>query len=265
MDAKYGRSGFIHPITTPTGKIITDGYPLPHHSHQHGIFFAWRSATFKGAKLNFWEATEATIHHKKVLEIYNDQTFAGFRVELAHLNGDEKVLHEIWTVKVDADTGHIDFKSEQQCATKNPVILERKHYGGMGVRGSRQWFKSASTSAGKGSKKDEFVETCNIITDQGLSQNNGNHSRPKWVCMSGPVDGAPVSITLIPYPSNLRHPQHVRLHPDMPYFCFTPTVKEPFTIKPVKPLISRYLIVVHDGQPDPQQINTIQKKITPFK
>ena len=46
IEEKYGRSGFIHPISTPSGKIITDDYPVPHHSHQHGMFFAWKKASF---------------------------------------------------------------------------------------------------------------------------------------------------------------------------------------------------------------------------
>ena len=48
VEPKYARSGFIHPITTPSGKVLTDDYPLPHHSHQHGLFFAWRKGKFKG-------------------------------------------------------------------------------------------------------------------------------------------------------------------------------------------------------------------------
>ena len=53
VEDKYARSGFIHPITTPSGKVITDDYPLPHHSHQHGIFFAWKKASYKNEQLNF--------------------------------------------------------------------------------------------------------------------------------------------------------------------------------------------------------------------
>ena len=30
VEAKYARSGFIHPISTPAGKVVTDGYPQPH-------------------------------------------------------------------------------------------------------------------------------------------------------------------------------------------------------------------------------------------
>ena len=256
---EYGRSGFIHPIATPSGRVITDGYPVPHHAHQHGLFFAWKKATFEGETLNFWEPGPASVRHEKVLEVINEDALAGFRVELAHVNGDRTILRENWTVKVHADTGHIDFTSEQRCVADSPLTLDKIHYGGMSIRGSRQWFPDAQISAGKGAVKDEFVAPCAILTSEGLTQANGNHSRPRWVCMSGPVDAAPVSITLIPHPTNFRHPQHVRLHPAMPYFCFIPTVEEPFQIEPGKPWVSRYRIIAEDGAPNTAKLDAIQR------
>lgn len=259
VDAKYARSGFIHPISTPSGRVITDDYPVPHHAHQHGLFFAWRAATFRGEKMNFWEPGSQSIRHEKVLQVINDKHVAGFQVELAHVSGDEHILREIWTVKVDAKTGAIDLTSEQRCATESAITLEKFHYGGMAIRGSRQWFPEAHTSAGKGATKDEFVEACRLLTDEGLTQKDGNHSRPKWVCMTGPVDGAAVSITMIPHPTNFRYPQHVRLHPKMPYFCFIPTVEAPFRIEPGTPWISRYRILAEDGEPDVAALNEVLK------
>jgi hypothetical protein len=260
VDTKYGRSGFIHPISTPAGKIITDDYPLPHHSHQHGLFFAWKKATFKNEQLNFWEPDNGSIRHEKVSEIINSKQFAGFRVELAHVSRDQQILKEIWDIKVDANTGYIDFRSEQICTTNSPLTVEQYHYGGLAIRGSRQWFKDANTSEAKDALKDEFVEACKMITNEGLTQKNGNHSRPNWVCMTGKIDKTPVSITLIPHPSNFRHPQQVRLHPDMPYFCFAPMVKQSFKIEPHSPLVSHFRIIAEDGEPDPAKLNVIQQE-----
>lgn len=258
VEAEYGRSGFIHPISTPSGRVLTDDYPLPHHSHQHGLFFAWKAATFEGENVNFWEPGKSTVRHERVLEIVNRDELAGFRVELGHWKEEAQVLRETWTVTVHADTGHIDFTSTQSCATDLPLAIEKYHYGGLAIRGSRQWFRDAHTSAGKGAVRDEFVEPCAMLTSEGLTQVDGNHSRPKWVCMSGRVDAAPVSITLIPHPGNFRYPQHVRLHPDMPYFCFMPAVEQSFRIEPGSPLVSRYRIVVADGEPHKASLDAVQ-------
>ncbi|MFK7849831.1 MAG: PmoA family protein [Akkermansiaceae bacterium] len=259
VDQKYARSGFIHPIRTPSGRVLTDDYPQPHHSHQNGVFLVWRKAKFEGKELNFWEPSAATVRHSKVLEIINGPDKSGFRVERAHVDGEKTILTEIWNVTVQAKTGHIDLHSEQRCATKSPLTLTRYHYGGMAIRGSRQWFPSAHTSAEKGASKDEFVTPCRMFTNEGLNEKTGNHSRPLWVCMTGPVDGADVSITLIPHPSNVRHPQHTRIHPKMPYFCILPSVKEPYTIEPNQPLLSRFRMIAQDGKPDPIQLNAAQQ------
>ncbi|MEM9478878.1 MAG: PmoA family protein [Verrucomicrobiota bacterium] len=263
VDPKYARSGFIHPIKTPSGKVLTDDYPLPHHSHQHGIFFAWRKGTFKGEEVNFWEHTKGTtVRHEKVLGIINEETTAGFRVQLAHVHGEETVLHETWTVLVDAETGFIDFTSEQTCATGSPLELSKFHYGGMALRGSRAWvdleFEKAQKAASKNGEEPGIPEPCAIVTNEGKTRIDGNHSQPEWVSMTGPIDDEPVSITLIPHPSNYRHPQHVRLHPNMPYFCFIPTVEEAFQINPGETYVSRFLIVAEGGEHDPARLEQIR-------
>ena len=264
VDPKYARSGFIHPISTPTGRILTDGYPLPHHTHQHGIFFAWTKASFEGKEVNFWEHTPngATVRHDKVLELTNKEAFAEFRVRLVHVRGEKEILHEIWTVRVHAKNGFIDFTSEQSCATKSPLILHKYHYGAMAIRGSRQWFdldfEKAQSAATKNGTKLKVAEPCEMLTSEGHTRANGNHTRPQWVSMTGLIDNEPVALTLVPHPSNFRHPQHVRLHPNMPYFCFIPTVEKGFRIEPNKPWISRYRIVAQDGKPDPARLNKIQ-------
>ena len=260
IDQKYRRSGFIHPISTPSGKILTDDYPVPHHTHQHGLFFAWRKARFEGKELNFWEVGDdaAMVRHDKVLEIIQEDSYAGFRVRLVHVQGEKEILQEVWTVRVGARHGFIDFTSEQNCATDSPLVLQKCHYGAVALRGSRQWFADAHTSAGKGAVKNEFVEPCRMLTNEELSQKDGNHSRPNWVSMTGVLDGDSVAITMIPHPSNFRHPQHVRLHPSMPYFCFIPTVEAGFQMTPGKPYTSRFRIIAQDGDPDIGKLNKIQ-------
>jgi hypothetical protein len=49
----------------------------------------------------------------------------------------------------------------------------------------------------------------------------------------------------------------VRLHPDKPYFVFTPSVLGAFEIKPGDEYVSRYRYVVHDGPPDAQLYDRI--------
>ncbi len=248
VDPAYARSGFIHPITTPSGKVLTDDYPLPHHSHQHGLFFAWKKATFKGQAANFWEHNRsgAGVWHHEVLNIINSGKEAGFRVRLVHQLDGEAVLNEIWDVRVEANTGFIDFETTQSCATDAPLKIDRYHYGAMAIRGARAWFDLEF-------EKNGGEEPCRFLTSEGLTRANGNHSRPNWVAMTGLLEGEPVTFTMMAHPGNFRHPQHVRLHPKMPYFCFTPMVEEGLQIVPGQPYVSRFRILAEDGEPKVQR------------
>ena len=49
----YTRSGYIHPLYSPSGKILTGDYAAD-HPHQHGIFFAWTKSSFRGKPTEFW-------------------------------------------------------------------------------------------------------------------------------------------------------------------------------------------------------------------
>mgnify|MGYP002879245777 FL=1 len=56
------------------------------------------------------------------------------------------------------------------------------------------------------------------------------------------------------HPDNFRYPQWVRLHPSMPYFVYAPMVKEPFSIEPGKPYVSKFRYLTFDGKPDLKMI-----------
>ena len=49
----FSRSGYIHPLYSPSGKIITGDYAVD-HPHQHGLFFAWTKSIFRGKPTEFW-------------------------------------------------------------------------------------------------------------------------------------------------------------------------------------------------------------------
>lgn len=49
----FKRGGYLHPITTPSRKVVTDDFP-PNHVHHHGVWWAWTSTEFDGRKPDFW-------------------------------------------------------------------------------------------------------------------------------------------------------------------------------------------------------------------
>lgn len=243
----YTRSGYIHPLYSPSGKVITGDF-AEDHKHQHGLFFAWTKTTFEGRSPEFWNQKKEAgrISYRKTLAIVNEGDTAGFDVE--HLWEDltaegepAPVLIETWKVRAeesDEERFVFNIESIQRCATESPLTVEQYHYGGMAIRGNDAWLDPAKDAEPPGS----------IVTSEGKGRQDGNHTRPEWVAMAGPVDGGTAGVVAYCDPDNFRAPQWVRLHPSKPYFVFAPMVEEPFAIEPGEAYVSRFRFVVFDGE-----------------
>ncbi|MBC8325096.1 MAG: PmoA family protein [Verrucomicrobia subdivision 3 bacterium] len=241
----FRRSGYIHPVYTPTGQELTGDYPAD-HAHQHALFFAWTKSGYNGRNVDFWNQAKdlGRIEFREVMDLKREEQWVAFSVKHAFkVKTGEKwvdVLHEVWTVTVHqtpADHFLFDIASVQQCVTDKPLSLAKYHYGGMAIRGNYQWLKE---------KEDHSIKPGDVqyLTSEGKDRWKGNHTRPNWVAFSGKIDGQEVSAAVFCSPKNFRAPQHVRIHPNKPYFCFAPMVEGPFKIAPGKKYVSRYRYLV---------------------
>ncbi len=243
----FARTGYIHPLYSPSGKIITGDY-APDHPHQHGLFFAWTKSSFRGKPTEFWNQKKklgdirfhrflGKTESKKSLSLKFEQIFT------AGKDSDQPILKETWKITVPKKKlpyYQFDLISIQSCATEDPLLIEKYHYGGMAIRGNDQWFKLDKDGNPLGE----------MITSEGKNRENGNHTRPRWVAMHGPVDGQTCGVVVMNHPNNFRFPQWVRLHPSKPYFVYAPMVEEPFKISPDKPYISKFRYFTYDGTLD---------------
>jgi len=239
----YAKSGHIHPVFNPSGQMVTDDFN-PDHAHQHGIMFAWRKTTFEGRSTNGWEQKMGTgkVEHVELVDCTGGLVFGSFtarlqQVDLTAPGGPKPVLDETWRVRIYniSDRFLFDIESTQTCASGVPVVVEQIHYGGLMIRGHADW-----------QERKDF----DYLTSEGKTKLNGNHTRPTWAAIYGPLDGKMTGVTILDHPGNFRFPQPVRLHPTMPYFCFVPAVLGSFTIEPGKSYVSRYRFCVHEGEPD---------------
>ncbi len=256
----YTRTGYIHPLLTPSGKNVTGDYPVD-HPHQHGLFFAWTDCTFEGRDINFWDqkAQTARIRHLPANDSrrVSGPAFTEFTVNQRHEDlsapggAAKTVLNETWQVRTWRPVGDyylIDIVSTQTCASDSPLAINQYHYGGMAMRGTADWFIDEKGAEQPG----------DFLTSEGKTRTDGNHSRPNWVDMHGRYpDGSHAGVAVFDHPDNFRFPQWVRLHPSKPYFVFTPQVEEGFEIKPGEPYVSRYRYVVHDGPPDAELLDRL--------
>jgi len=243
VDPVFERSGYLHPIWTPSGRVLTNDSPR-NHLHHHGLWGAWTSSEFEGRKSNFWESIEkqGKIECVKVEETFSGPVFGGFRARHRFINlngpdGPKAALEETWEVRVYAlsDRFVFDLVSTQTCATAQPLVIKEYRYGGIGFRGPGDW---------------EGKKGCSFLTSEGKTRTDGHATRARWCLMGGKVSGADCSIAFLGHPSDFRYPQPMRIHPDEPFFNWAVPQGGDFSIEPGKPYVARYRFVVSDGIPD---------------
>ena len=248
------RAGYLHPVRSPSGAIVTGDYPA-NHPHHHGIWTPYTKAIFQGRTTDFWN-----MQNKKGRV---DGAGYGFGL-LFGKPGDACPVYE----KLDAMTGMVDLTgpkettalwdswslrlydipdapkpmhvfdltTEQACATNDPLELPQYHYGSFGLRGPEAW---------------DGKDGARFLTSEGITdRKKGDGTRARWCYLGGKTSAGLSGTALLGFPDNFRFPMPLRLHPDMPYFSIVPQKLGPFSIEPGKPYVTRYRFVVTDGEPD---------------
>jgi len=239
-DPVFTRSGYIHPLWTPSGKIVTNDSPK-NHLHHHGIWSAWTSSEFEGRKSNFWESKEkqGRVECVKVEEKISGPGGCGFKARHRFVNlngpaGEKVALEEVWEVRVSAtaDRFVVDLTSTQSCAGDQPLVIKEYRYGGIGFRGPADW---------EGKSGVEF------LTSEGKNRLEGHATKAKWCLAKGKVAGADGSVGFLCHPDDFRFPQPLRIHPDEPFFNWAVPQGGDFSIVPGKPYVAKYRFIVADG------------------
>jgi hypothetical protein len=243
----FQRGGYIHPVRTPSGRIVTDDYPADHR-HQHGIMFAWTSAEFEGRHTDFWNmgSSLARVEAVAVDATWSGAVHGGWTARHRYVDltsgGPKPALDEVWTTRVyatgaGAKAAHMfDVDVRQTPATATPLILPEYHYGGMAVRGAASFM---------GAPTKEIV-----VTSEGKDRVGADNSRARWAHISGTVDAAIAGIAMLGHPDNFRAPEPMRMHPTDPYMCFVPSRLGAWSITADKPYVAKYRFVAADGPAD---------------
>ncbi len=245
----YNRSGFIHPLWSPKGSVLTDIHPGDHYHHV-GIWMPWTKTKFEGKETDFWNlgAGQGTVRFNRFLSTTNGPVYGGFQAEHDHValqtdDGEKIVLKEVWDVRVydvgGSDKGYwiIDFVSAQRCVAQSGLLLEKYRYGGFGFRGTAEW---------KGEK-------ASYLTSQGRTRKDGHTTRARWCDTAGVSDGQWKGITHFSHPDNFRHPEPMRIWPGFEqevFFNWAPVQVGDFELKPGKDHVFRYRMYVHEGKVD---------------
>jgi hypothetical protein len=258
-DPAYQRGGYISPVYTPTGKLLTDDYP-DNHKHHHGVWFPWTKTEFEGRHPDFWNMGAKTGRVEP-----DDQppqfsaagsvcaTIRGFHRFIDMTTKPERVaLREQWDIvvyrQIVATVGRKPYFVFDLTSTQNaldaPLLLPKYHYGGLGFRGRAEW-------NGKG-------DAVTMLSSEGKTRENGNETRGKWMWVGGKAEGgATIGIAILCHPDNFRAPQPIRFNPDMPFACFAPSQLGDWKIEPGTPYVSRYRFIAADGAADVKEIERL--------
>ncbi len=246
LDPRFLRGGYLHPLFTPSGKIVSDDYAL-NHLHHHGIWMAWTKAGVDGRETDFWNMGQGK--GRADFKAY-DRTWqmpgnAGLiaRHKYTDLTGGSPVdvLEEKWTVSVPrpaAGYNIIDLEAEQTTLDGRTLELPAYHYGGLGIRGREEW---------------NGADSATFITSGSASDRNAANGQPaRWIRITGKVEGGGLAgIAILSHPDNFRSPQPVRIHPKEPFISFAPQIGGSMSIKPGETYKARYRFIISDGGADP--------------
>jgi len=254
--ALYDRSGFIHPLWSPSGAVLTDIHP-PDHIHHMGIWMAWTHTQFEGKPVDFWNLGDGTgtVRFTKYLSETSGPVYSGFAAEHEHValktdEGEKVVLREVWDVRVynvgGSDEGYwlCDFKSTQRCVADSPLYQIQYRYGGFGFRGARQW---------KG-------ENASYLTSEGKTRVDGHATRARWCDTSGAIEGKWAGVTHFSHPQNFQHPEPMRIWPEFEkevFFNWAPSQAGDWVMQPGQDHVFRYRLYVHEGNVNVDDVERI--------
>lgn len=246
----YKRSGFIHPLYTPDGLVVTDAFPS-NHAHQHALFHAWTHTRFKNHHVDFWNQhkLEGTVGDAKLISTKTGAVYSEMVTRQNYISlKDGVILSEVWVFRIyNTKNNHLfDLSIRQENITNDTLFLDQYIYGGMAFRGSAQWDPH---------NKSLFKQKWNVLTSEGIRDTAANNSAAKWVSVSGLIDSKPAAATVIGRSSNFRYPQKIRVHPDMPYWVFSPVIDKGFIIPPSGTYTAGYRYLITNQQPSSEMIH----------
>lgn len=263
----YKRSGFIHPLWSPSGNVMTR-IMAPDHWHHLGIWNPWTKTHFEGHSTDFWNLMEGqgTVRFAGFNSLISGPVYGGFKARQEHVDfqckgGDKVAMNEVWDVRVwNVGTyGGVkvwlwDLTTTLNCASSSPITLEAYRYGGgIGYRATDEWNANNSW----------------VLTSEGKVRKDADGTRARWCDVGGQFAGKGTSgILFMSHPSNREYPEPMRVWPENMnghgdvYFEFCPIRDKPWELKPGNDYVLKYRMLVYDGKIDAQIAEQIWKDFT---
>lgn len=254
VDTTYKRSGFIHPLWSPHGQVLTRIQP-PDHYHHYGIWNPWTHVEYEGDTIDFWNINtkQGTVRFAKFVSVQEGPLFSEFGALHEHVvfrkTGNEKVaLNELQRVRVygpakSRDFFIVDFNMQMNCAHENPVKLLEYRYAGLGWRTTEKWDNKNSM----------------VLTSEGKTRKDSDGTKARWCIVQGEIDDEYAGVVMMSFPTNYNFPEPLRIWPENQYnrgdmfanFC--PTKDMDWLLSPGKNYALKYRFLVFNGRVDKEK------------
>ncbi len=254
VDTAYKRSGFIHPLWSPHGQVLTRIQPRDHY-HHYGIWNPWTQVEYEGEKIDFWNinSKQGTVRFANFVSVQNGPVFSEFGALHEHVvfkkTGGEKVaLNEIQRVRVygpqdKEDFFIVDFNIQLNCADASPFRILEYRYAGLGWRTTEKWNNKNSM----------------VLTSEGKTRKNADGSKARWCIVQGEIDNDYAGVVMMSFPTNYNYPEPLRIWPENQYnrgdmfanFC--PTKDMDWLLNPRQNYVLKYRLLVYNDRIDKEK------------
>lgn len=262
VDPAYRRSGFIHPLNSPSGKVLTRIQP-PDHYHHYGVWGPWTKTHIEGKEVDFWnlKKKQGTVRFAELISTKSG-TLGGFSVRQEHVqflsDGKERVvMDEVWNVRAAAAEVEknrawiVDCVSKFKNLLDTPIVLDQYRYGGgLGFRATERWTR----------------DNCTILTSEGKTRSNADGTRARWCDINGEIGNKnhTSGVLFLSHTANREHPEPMRVWPESSvggkgevFFEFCPIRLNGWTLEPNKEYVLRYRMIVYDGKLKPETMEIL--------
>lgn len=251
VDPLYKRSGYIHPLWSPGGEILTRIQP-PDHFHHYGIWNPWTKTHIKGREIDYWNLARGhgTVRFAGLYFLEEGPVFSKLGIKQEHVDfgsgspervNMEEALHCTYWGTHRSETRYIlDKAMSYRNILADTILFDAYRYGGgIGFRATNKW----------------KAENCTVLTSEGKTRIDADGTKARWCIVEGEssVDGGRSGILFMSHPTNREHPEPMRVWPlDVNggelFFEFCPIRHTEWEILPDKEYSLHYRMVVFDGR-----------------
>ena len=257
MKKIYRKSGFIHPLRTPKGGVLTGVHPED-HPHHTGLWHGWVKTRHGLENPDFWNLPKKSgrVRFAGVKELLEEGKTAGFRVyqEQVAFKGTPKrekvVLKELLEVRAKrkGSVNVVDYSVTQRNVSGVALALPIHRYGGaLAYRGPLTW----------------NLENSDYLTSKGKTRVDSHETRARWCAVFGPTETGLGTLVMMGSPTNLDAPQRLRTWPEKEgkmFFNFAATQEKAAELRAGEEWHFSYRLITADGKMESEEIEKYWKE-----